>query len=102
MHVKSSDEFISLPSVKGNYAVSTKIYLDLVANASGLKIVYDYNNAEDYSMVEVKANTPITNSYLFRTKGVGKLYLWNPDKIETDVLINSIQEEQLSYHPIMR
>lgn len=102
LHVKSSDEFISLPSVKGNYAVSTKIYLDLVANASGLKIVYDYNNAEDYSMVEVKANTPITNSYLFRTKGVGKLYLWNPDKIETDVLINSIQEEQLSYHPIMR
>lgn len=102
LHVKASEEFTSLPSVTEHYSTETKLYVNLEAKANGLKIVYDYNNKEDYSIVELKANEAIENTYLFKTMGKGKLYIWNPDKVETDILVNSIYEEKVAYHPIMR
>lgn len=102
LHVKASEEFTSLPSVTEHYSTETKLYVNLEAKAHGLKIVYDYNSKEDYSIVELKANETIENTYLFKTQGKGKLYIWNPDKIETDLLVNSIQVEKVAYHPIMR
>jgi hypothetical protein len=102
LHVKASQEFTSLPSVTEFYSTETKLYVNLVAKQNGLKIVYDYNNKEDYSIVELKANEPIENTYLFRNQGKGKLYIWNPDKVETDIQVNSIYEEKVAYHPIMK
>ena len=84
------------------YSTETKLWVNLLAKANGLKIVYDYNNKEDYSFVELKANEAIENSYLFKTVGKGKLYIWNPDKVTTDLIVNSIQQEKVAYHPIMR
>ena len=102
VHVKASEEFTSLPSVTEHYSTETKLYVNLEAKANGLKIVYDYNNKEDYSIVELKANEAIENTYLFKTMGKGKLYIWNPDKVETDIQVNSIHEEKVAYHPIMK
>jgi hypothetical protein len=102
VHVKESEEFTALPSVTEHYSTETKLYVNLEAKANGLKIVYDYNNKEDYSIVELKANEAIENTYLFRTVGKGKLYIWNPDKVETDIQVNSIYEEKVAYHPIMK
>ncbi len=102
VHVKASEEFTSLPSVTEHYSTETKLYVNLEAKANGLKIVYDYNNKEDYSIVELKANESIENTYLFKTMGKGKLYIWNPDKVETDIQVNSIHEEKVAYHPIMK
>lgn len=102
VHVKASEEFTSLPSVTEHYSTETKLYVNLEAKANGLKIVYDYNNKEDYSIVELKANEAIENTYLFKTMGKGKLYIWNPNKVETDIQVNSIHKEKVAYHPIMR
>ncbi len=102
LHVKASEEFTSLPSVTEHYSTETKLYVNLEAKVNGLKIVFDYNSKEDYSIVELKANETIENTYLFKTRGKGKLYIWNPDKIEADLLVNSIQKEKVAYHPIMR
>lgn len=102
LHIKANEEFTSLPAVTEFYSTETKLWVNLVAKANGLKIVYDYNNKEDYSFVELKANQAIENSYLFKTAGKGKLYIWNPDKVETDLIVNSIQEEQVTYHPIIK
>ena len=102
LHVKASEEFTALPSVNEHYSTTTKLYVNLVAKANGLRIVYDYNNTEDYSLVNLKANEAIENTYLFRTVGKGKLYIWNPDKVETDIQVNSIYEEKVAYHPIMK
>lgn len=102
LHIKANEEFTALPSVKEFYSTETKLWLNLVAKSNGLKIVYDYNNKEDYSFVELKANEEIENSYLFKTLGKGKLYIWNPDKVATDLIVNSIQQEKVAYHPIMK
>jgi len=102
LHVKASEEFTALPSVNEHYSTVTKLYVNLVAKANGLRIVYDYNNTEDYSLVDLKANEAIQNTYLFKTMGKGKLYIWNPDKVETDIQVNSIHEEKVAYHPIMK
>lgn len=102
LHIKANEEFTSLPAVTEFYSTETKLWVNLVAKANGLKIVYDYNNKEDYSFVELKANEAVENTYLFKTMGKGKLYIWNPDKVETDLIVNSIQEEKVAYHPIMK
>jgi hypothetical protein len=102
LHIKANEEFTALPSVTEFYSTETKLWVNLVAKSNGLKIVYDYNNKEDYSFVELKANEAIENSYLFKTAGKGKLYIWNPDKVETDLIVNSIQLEKVAYHPIMK
>jgi hypothetical protein len=102
LHIKANEEFTALPSVKEFYSTETKLWVNLVAKSNGLKIVYDYNNKEDYSFVELKANEAIENSYVFKTVGKGKLYIWNPDKVATDLIVNSIQQEKVAYHPIMR
>jgi len=65
-------------------------------------LVYDFNHSEDYSNMELNPQQELTPTLLFRSKGVTKLYIWNPRKKGGQVTLKNIVLEQRNLHPLMK
>jgi hypothetical protein len=64
-------------------------------------LVYDFNQHEEYSAMDLNAKEIKISTFLFRKEGDTRLYIWNPRKVEGEIVIESIDIEKVKYHPLM-
>lgn len=85
-----------IPVLQGN----AKVTVSLKCLAGNFKLVYDYNQLEDYGTIDLNEGQSFTNTYYFRAAG-SKLYIWNPEKKSGRVRVEQIRVEEEKYHPFL-
>jgi hypothetical protein len=102
-HIKiyKDQEYTDVHSVLPKFKQDTKVTLALTSLKKGLVLVYDFNQHEEYSAMDLNAKEIKISTFLFRKEGDTRLYIWNPRKVEGEIVIESIDIEKVKYHPLM-
>jgi len=100
--IGANQEFTDFPNLPKKFEKDMKLNITFTSLRDCLHLVYDYNSTEVYSNIELKAGIPVSNSYFFSEKGETKLYIWNPKKVDGEIVIEKMEVEELNFHPVMR
>lgn len=101
LKIDEKQEYIDILSHFPEFSGDTKVAFEIRSSVDDIKLVFDYNNAQDYSSMDLKAGEEQTSMYLFRKSGETKLYIWNLNKKSVNVVISKIETEEVKYHPMM-
>lgn len=102
LKIKKEQEFIDIHALIPSMEKDSKVSIKLKTQQAGFVLAFDYNNAEEYSNMELRTGVSISNSYLFRQNSATKLYIWNPNKVEGEIVIESLEIEQIDFHPLVK
>jgi hypothetical protein len=101
LKIKKDQEFTDIHTLLPVFEKDTKVSLTLTAKNLGYVLAYDFNNAEEYSKMDLRTDQSVSNAYLFRKNSPTKLYIWNPKKVEGEIVIESLEIEQIDFQPLM-
>lgn len=99
--IRKNEEFTNIdPVLSKDFQNNTQITLKLISLEGTVKLSYDHNNLEVYTIVDVLPKKEINMTFDFKKGGKTKLYFWNPNKSEAKILLKEIILEERILHPV--
>lgn len=101
IRISKNQEYTGITDFIPKITDHSKLTVSITALKDGFILVYDHNNAEEYGSSELQKMHRVVKTYLFPESGETKLYIWNPRKLDGELILHAYEIEKVNYHPLM-